>query len=218
MEEGKIIYQTTGTPQGGVISPLLSNIYLNTFDWEVAKAGYKLIRYCDDWIILTKTRQEAERVKHLAENLLRERKLRLNLQKTRIVSHQEGFEFLGFWFKDYDGIYRKGPRNRATKSFREKIVYFTRRQQPKNIKMIIEKINPIIRGWGLYFCIGDVKGKFRDLDSWIRMRLRSYLMKKRAISLKASLNYPNQYFRDLGLCFLSDLIISPFPAKGQRYR
>ena len=218
MEEGKVVYQTTGTPQGGVISPLLSNIYLNSFDWQIAKAGYKLIRYCDDWIILTKIREEAEKAKQLAEDLLRERKLRLNFQKTRIVSHQEGFEFLGFWFKDYDGIHRKGPRSRATKSFKEKITYLTRRQQPRNVKMVIEKLNPIIRGWGLYFCIGDVKGKFQDLDGWIRMRLRSFQMKKRALSLKASLSYPNQYFRDLGLCFLSDLSIPSFPAKGQRYR
>lgn len=218
MEEGKIVYQTTGTPQGGVISPLLSNIYLNSFDWEIAKLGYRLVRYCDDWIILTQTKEEAEQAKCLAEKLLQEKKFRLNLQKTRIVDHQEGFEFLGFWFKDYDGIHRKGLRHRATKSFSEKIRYFTRRQQPKNIKMLIEKLNPIIRGWGLYFRIGDVKAKFSDLDSWIRMRLRSFLMKKRALSLKASLNYPNQYFKDLGLCFLSDLRISSFPAMGQRYR
>lgn len=218
MIEGQVVHQTTGTPQGGVISPLLSNIYLNSFDWQIAEQGYKLVRYCDDWIILAKTQQEAQAALELAQNLLQQKGLTLNTEKTRAVHHQESFEFLGFWFKDYDGRYRKGPRKRAAKAYQDKIRYATRRQQPKNIKMLAERLNPITRGWGRYFCVGDMKSLSRRLDGWTRMRLRSFILKQHRVSLQAHMKYQNQYFRDLGFCFLEDLTQIAFPAMGQRYR
>lgn len=218
MEEGRVTQQVSGTPQGGVISPLLSNIYLNAFDWEMAKKGYKLVRYADDWIVLAKTQEEAERALRDAGEILTRKKLTLHPTKTRIVHHRDGFAFLGFWFKDFDGTHRKGPRHRAVKAYRDKIRLRTRRQQPRNIQMLADYLNPLIRGWGNYFRIGDVKRCFATLDSWTRMRLRSFLKKKHALSLSAHRRYPNQFFRDKGFVFLEDLVHVPVPATGQRYR
>lgn len=218
MEEGKTVYQTTGTPQGGVISPILSNVYLDSFDWQMTEKGYRLVRYCDDWIVLTKTKEEAKQALALSRKLLSKKKLTLSREKTDIIHHAEGFEFLGFWFKDYDGVHRKGPRKKAAQAYKEKIRYATRRKQPRNIKMLVERINPITRGWGLYFRIGDVQFRFKVLDQWTRMRLRSFITKKRSITLKAHLEYRNEYFRNLGFVFLEDLRTRSFPVTGQRYR
>jgi RNA-directed DNA polymerase len=214
LQNGRKVHDTKGTPQGGVISPLLSNIYLNSFDWLLASYGFKLVRYCDDWIILCKSQVEADHALAIAESFLNKRNLVLNRDKTRVVHHSQGFEFLGFWFKDYYGIHRKGPRKRAVDSFKNKVRFVTRRNQPKNIKMLVERLNPIIRGWGLYFGIGDTKSSFKRLDEWTRMRLRSFIAKKHSLSQQAHSKYRNQYFNDLGFCFLSDLIIPSSPTMG----
>jgi RNA-directed DNA polymerase len=177
-----------------------------------------MVRYCDDWVILAKTREEAEQALQDAADFLAYKGLTLKPAKTRIVHHTKGFEFLGFLFTDEDGIHRKYPRKRAIDAYKDKIRHATRRNQPRNIAMLVEKLNPITRGWGLYFGIGDVAPRFRRLDEWTRSRLRSFLEKKRSTSLQMHQKYRNQYFRDLGLVFLSDLVPSSSPATGQRYR
>ena len=125
MEEGNVRYETSGTPQGGVISPLLSNIYLTPFDRALHAAGYAHVRYADDVLILCRTREEVEAALQVADDLLSRMKLRLSLEKTLISSFQEGFDFLGFHFKKR----HVGVGKKSLKSLYAKVRETTRRHQ-----------------------------------------------------------------------------------------
>ena len=218
MEEG-VGWKATeeGTPQGGVISPLLANIYLNRFDWEMAKRGHDMVRYADDAVVLCGSREDAERaladVKKMLEGKLR---LKLHPEKTRILYHKEGsFEFVGFL------VHRKylWPRLKTLMRFKEKVRLATRRQQGRNAQEVIRLLNPILRGFGNYYRRMNAKGLFQRLDEWIRMRLRSFMEKKRAVKHQ---NYriPNTLLASMGLVSLVTLQIEPLllPATGQPYR
>lgn len=206
MEDGHLKTVSTGTPQGGVVSPLLANVYLNSFDRELTKRGYKLIRYADDFVILCKRKKKAERTLQVVTELLSVQQLTLSAEKTRLGNYQvQSFEFLGFWFKKLYGTPRKGPRQKSREAFRNSVRFLTRRQQPRNLKMVIKQLNPTIRGWGNYFKVGDTMQLFGELDSWIRMRLRSFAKKKRWTSISASTEYPNQRLAKLGLVSLRAL-------------
>ena len=203
MIEGRIKNTIAGTPQGGVISPLLANIYLNDFDHKLERAGYKLVRYADDFVILAKTVNEATSAMKMIKNLIKSMKLELAEEKTKITTYIQGFNFLGYHFKQNDYGRYKWPTEKAQKAFKDKIRKGTRRQQPKNVAMVIQDINPIIRGWGNYFRHGNVKGKYEDLDGWIRMRLRSFIEKKKQVP---NWKYPNTCFEKLGLVNLTALL------------
>lgn len=178
MEELKIEKAVTGTPQGGVISPLLANIYLHPFDEKMTQEGCKVVRYADDIIILCQTEGEAKKVLTRArETLERELGLRVNEEKTRIRHKREGFEFLGHLFGNGYSDY-KMPRRRAIEAFKSKVRQITRRQQPKAMSEIIEGLNPVIRGWGRYFIDSNCKRIYWELDCWIRDRVRAYRMRK----------------------------------------
>ena len=125
--------------------------------------------------------------------------------KTAILRYREGFDFLGYRFQQYYGNH-KGPRKKAMDAFKDKIRFLTRRQQPKNVKMVVEKLVPVIRGWGNYFRHGQVKMKFEELDGWVRMRLRSFIAKQKWPAGR-NWQYPNSHFRRLGLISLADLLI-----------
>jgi group II intron reverse transcriptase/maturase len=144
-----------GTPQGGVISPLLANIYLHPLDEAMTNEGFRVIRYADDIVVLCKTKQEAEaalgRIREILEGML---KLKLNSEKSRIVHKAWGFEFLGFKFGSGYSDY-KIPRDRAIRAFKDKIRFISRRHQPKSMSMIISELNPVVRGWGNYFIRGN---------------------------------------------------------------
>lgn len=203
MIEGRVKSTVAGTPQGGVISPILANIYLNDFDHKLERAGYRLVRYADDFVILAKTVNEATSAMKMIRSLIKSMKLELAEEKTKITTYAQGFDFLGYHFRqNYYGKY-KWPTGKAQKAFKDKIRRGTRRQQPKNVAMVIQDINPIIRGWGNYFRYGDVKGKYTDLDSWIRMRLRSFIEKKKQV---LNWKYPNTCFDKLGLVSLTALL------------
>jgi group II intron reverse transcriptase/maturase len=204
MEEGQLRATTTGTPQGGVISPLLANIYLNDFDHTMNDAGLALVRYADDFVILCKTVNEAVKVMRMVKNGMAKLGLTLAEGKTGIVEYRTGFDFLGYHFQRYYGNY-KWPRDKAVKAFKDKVRRATRRQQPKNVKMVVDKLNPVLRGWGAYFRHGNVKKRFSELDSWVRMRLRSFIEKQKwppGMNWK----YPNDHFRRLGLVSLAELL------------
>jgi group II intron reverse transcriptase/maturase len=218
MEEG-VGWKATneGTPQGGVISPLLANIYLNHFDWEMAKRGHDMVRYADDGVVLCGNREEAERALADVRKML-EGKLRLQLhpEKTRIVYHKEGnFDFVGFL------VHRKylWPRMKTLMRFKEKVRLATRRQQGRNVQEVIRLLNPILRGFGNYYRQANTKGLFQRLDEWIRMRLRCFMEKKRAVKHQ---NYrlPTALLASMGLVSLVTLQIEPLllPATGQPYR
>lgn len=171
MEEGSVRYAISGTPQGGVISPLLSNIYLTPFDRELQKAGCTFIRYADDVLILCRTREEAQAALEVAQNLLNRLKLRLSPEKTIISSFQEGFDFLGFHFgKRHVGVGKKSLR-----AVHAKVREATRRVQGDiPVELVIQKVNPIIRGWANYHRHGNNVSLFRTLDKWVRNRIRAY--------------------------------------------
>src|SRR3989338_593623 len=132
MEEGNFKKEMSGTPQGGVISPLLANVYLNDFDHKIEKAGLRLARYADDFVILCQSENQVIYALKLARDILASYGLKLKPAKTGIVSYYQGFEFLGYRFQKYYGNY-KWPRPKAVQSFKDKIRYFARRQQPRNI-------------------------------------------------------------------------------------
>lgn len=218
MQEMRIEYPATGTPQGGIISPLLANIYLHPYDEEMTLKGYKVVRYADDIIILCQSRQKAElalkETRHILEDKLG---LRLNLEKTRLVHKSQTFQVLGYLFGSGYSDY-KMPRSRAIDTFKAKVRRITRRQQPKTMSQIIEELNPVIRGWGRYFMYGNSKRVFWQLDCWIRDRLRAYRLKK-----WSKLSYrkiPGSRFKKMELVSLYRLLSQQHPklllAKGQR--
>ncbi|MBU4491595.1 MAG: hypothetical protein KKD69_03940, partial [Euryarchaeota archaeon] len=203
MNEGIFEESIEGTPQGGNLSPLLANIYLNHFDRRKGDYGYLLLRYADDIVIFCKYGWEAEdALKHAKEILERELKLKLSPEKTKIVhARKKGVEFLGFHF---NGRWRR-PRDKAKKRFREEIRRRTRRQQPISLETVIRFLNPVIRGWGNYFKGGTVKKLFAELDGYIRGRLRSFKAKKR--TWKTILyTLPEPELRKMGLISLSSLL------------
>lgn len=205
MEEGKMKKSISGTPQGGVISPLLANIYLNDFDRKITNAGLKLVRYADDFVILCKTVNDACYAMNMVRNIIGSIKLELAEEKTGVTEYKKGFDFLGYHFQKYYGKNYKWPSNKAFKAFKEEIREKTRRQQPRNVAEVIKIMNPSIRGWGNYFRYGNSKKRFSELDSWIRMRLRSFIEKKKWPSGK-NWKYPNDHFKKLGLINLYDVL------------
>ena len=215
MKDGRLEATHEGVPQGGVISPLLANIYLHCFDSVMAERGYRLVRYCDDFVIFTKLGRKAERALQVTREILEDKlKLKLHPQKTRIAhAHYDGFEFLGCLFKA--GYIR--PKNKSIESFKDKVRHVTRRQQPKKLDMIIERLNPVVRGWGNYFRYGNVKTLYLRLDEWMRMRLRSFLEKKRAVTHQNK-RIGNWQLKSQGLVLLQELLPIPSPAMGQLKR
>lgn len=193
MENGEKHNTAKGTPQGSVISPLLSNVYLTPFDNIMTKAGYKLTRFADDWLIVCKTKKEAEEALGLAGKVLERLGLILHPEKTRITHVKWGFEFLGYKIKAGKGlklertkiksIINKAnlyayPKNKSIKKFMDEIRKRTKRRLPLTIKELIDSINPVIRGWGNYFRKAHVRKLFNKLDRWITRRIWSHQFKK----------------------------------------
>jgi group II intron reverse transcriptase/maturase len=191
--EGRLFPTEHGTPQGGVISPLLSNILLTPFDREARRKGLRLTRYADDWVITCKSRAEARAALAAATRVLDTLGVKINPQKTRIVHVKHGFEFLGFKIKRGKGLrlpqrkitcgIRSGglyvyPRARSVQHFREQIRRKTRRKAPVSTLELIEEINPIIRGWGEHFKRAHVRKLFNQLDRWIVQRIWSHRHKR----------------------------------------
>lgn len=217
MEDGICTATAEGTPQGGVISPLLANIYLNRFDWEMAEAGYAVVRYADDLVVICENEAEAHKA-YAATTAIIEGSLRLRLhpEKTRIVHHEkESFEFVGFL------IHRRylWPRHRSLTKFKDRVRFLTRRQQPRNIGEVIRILNYALRGFGNYFRVADVKGLFSELDGWIRMRLRCFVEKKKAVKHQ-NRRLTNAYFTTRGLVSLAAIKAAylTLPETGQPYR
>ena len=205
LEEGKVWTPEAGTPQGAVISPLLANIYLNPVDTALNKAGYKMVRYADDLVILCKTEAEAQQALELLRAEITRLKLTLHPDKTVIVDAAQpgGFDFLGYHF---ERGYR-WPRKKSIVKLRDKIRRHTRRSNGKSLQYTIEKINPILRGWYEYFKHSHYT-TFGEIDGWVRMRLRSILRKhhKKKGRGRGSdhQRWPNAYFAQRGLFTLKE--------------
>jgi RNA-directed DNA polymerase len=194
-----------GTPQGGVVSPLLANIYLDELDWLIANAGMEMVRYADDFVVLCRTQEEAQRALELIRHWMQQAQLQLHPQKTKIVDATQvgGFEFLGYHFERG----KKWPRAKSVLKVREAIRKRTRRTNGHSLECTIAAINPILRGWYNYFRHGQIH-TLKNLDGWVRGRLRSILRKriKRKGKAKGGLDHrrwPNRFFDEAGLFNLS---------------
>ncbi|PTV98270.1 group II intron reverse transcriptase/maturase, partial [Halanaerobium saccharolyticum] len=199
MKDGEYIPTGKGTPQGGVISPLLANIFLHEFDKVMVERGYKLVRFADDFVVMTKSKRKAKRAYEVVKEIITEKlKLELHPEKTVITNFGEGFVFLGFEFIAWR---YKRPRKKSLEKFKDNVRKVTKRNQPWKVESIIKRLNAKIYGWANYFGHGNVKKLFRRLDKWIRMRLRSYMEKKKAV-MNQNKRIPNSFFRKKGLVSL----------------
>lgn len=190
---------TAGAPQGAVLSPLLSNIYLDPLDHQMESAGYEMVRYADDFVILCKTKQQAQAALDAVEAWTTQAGLMLHPQKTRIVeARADAFEFLGYRFNRG----RRFPRRKSEVKLRDAIRQKTRRANGQSLPMIIDNVNRTLRGWYGYFkhCHHTV---FSEADGWVRGRLRSILRKRHKRRGKGRgldhQRWPNQLFDTLGL-------------------
>lgn len=189
-----------GSPQGAVISPLLSNIYLNPLDQLMRSKGFEMVRYADDQVILCRTPQEAKLAYETVKTWMENANLALHPEKTRIVdvTQKGGFEFLGYLFEQN----RKSPRQKSLKKFKDSIRKKTGRSNGKSLREIIATLNPSIRGWFEYFK-HSYRTALRSLDGWIRRRIRSILrsrMKIKGISKGMDhQRWPNSFFQENGL-------------------
>jgi RNA-directed DNA polymerase len=182
------VYESTvaGTPQGGVISPLLSNIYLHVFDEQMERAGFHVTRYADDWLAVCRTREEAERALASARAVLEELGLRIHPEKTRIVHVTQGFEFLGYKIGVGKGLrFKQGgarlyaiPRQRSIDRFKDKVRALTRRRIAVPLAELIRALNPVIRGWGMYYRRANVRRLFNRLNLWIVRRIWGWRFKR----------------------------------------
>ena len=193
-----------GTPQGAVISPLLSNVYLDPLDHQMAGKGYEMVRYADDFVVLCRSRAEADGALAEVQAWTAKTGLTLHPDKTRIVDAMEdGFDFLGYRFERG----RRYPSEKAKGKLKSALRGYTRRTNGYSLSAIISKVNPILRGWFEYFKHGSVYS-LRTLDSWLRRRLRSILRKRskrRGISSgRESVEWPNEFFARLGLFTLGE--------------
>ena len=204
MEDGVFKPTTKGTPQGGVISPLLANIVLNYLDWQLHANGFKFVRYADDFVVTCKSLSLTEKALDLVKNILSKNlQLELSPDKTKIVRLSDGFEFLGFYISDRT----TRMRPKSEEKFKMKIKAITKRSHNLNAEVII-KLNRVIRGTVNYFApsFATVIAQFRRLDGWIRKRIRC--MKYKRISRADNKRMKIKHIRRLGLLSCWELCLA----------
>jgi len=237
MIEGNWEATDIGSPQGGVISPLISNVYLDAFDQEMKRRGHHIVRYADDILILCRSRSAAEHARETATDILeRELRLTVNTEKTHLVHASQGVKFLGVeidlkWIRIQD---------KKIAAFKAKVKAITRRNSPVNLEKVITDLNPVLRGFANYFRMANCTRWFREMMSWIRRRLRAKQLAlwKRASRLHrrlrqlgyhgnflkirmrrwrssrsplASWSMPNAWFNELGLLDLTKIETGVLP-------
>jgi len=175
MEDGVFKPTTVGTPQGGVISPLLANIVLNHLDWRLHARGSRFVRYADDFVVLCQTPAEAEEALTLVTQTLGELGLSLSAEKTRITTYDKGYSFLGFVLSSRS----RRMRDKSQRKFQDKVRALTVRSRNLDAQLIV-KLNQVIRGTAGYFVTRwfTARHVLRQLDSWIRRRLRCMKYKR----------------------------------------
>jgi len=188
-----------GTPQGAVISPLLSNIYLDPLDHLMADRGVEMVRYADDFVILCRSAEDAARALEMVRQWTAEAGLTLHPTKTRVIdAGSETFDFLGYRFENGT----RSPRTKSLDKFKDTIRSQTKRTSGSSLITIIATLNPTLRGWFGYFKHSN-KWTFERLDGWIRMRLRSILRKRMGLKGRGRgedhYRWRNAFFADQGL-------------------
>jgi len=196
-----------GTPQGAVISPLLANIYLDPLDHLLAEQGLAMVRYADDFVILCRTPEEAQRALALVQQWTVEAGLTLHPTKTRVVDVQrEGFDFLGYHFQRTKSGINHWPRKKSLAKFKDTLRAKTKRTNGRSLPCIIADVNRVLHGWFGYFK-HSLKTTFAPLDGWVRMRLRSILRRRQGRQGRGRgadhQRWPNVYFAKQGLFSLA---------------
>jgi RNA-directed DNA polymerase len=193
-----------GTPQGGVISPLLANLYLDPFDHQMARKGWELVRYADDFVILCRSEAEAQTALSQVQAWMNEAGLSLHPEKTRIVNAAQpgGFDFLGYHFERG----RKWPREQSLRKLKERVRTMTSRLEGRSLKEIVTEVNRTLRGWYGYFQHSK-PNTFQNVDGYVRRRLRSVLQWRldgigKGIG-EAHHRWPNEWFAQNGLLSLA---------------
>jgi RNA-directed DNA polymerase len=220
MEDGTVSPTVRGTPQGGVISPLLSNIYLHVLDtmWTRHSAPLgTLVRYADDFVVICKSKSQCEQAEARVKVILARLGLELHPEKTRRVElrdGKEGFDFLGchlhkrlsgrIWERSGERLYylHRWPSQRSMKRIRQRVKELTpRRRCHENLRMVIADLNPILKGWGNYFCTGNAHTRFNKLDDYVYQRLRILRIKRKGRSLRPGEveRWTRESFWNLGL-------------------
>ncbi len=201
MENGVFKPTTVGTPQGGVVSPLLANIVLNHLDWTLAAAGYRFARYADDFVIVCRTKQQAQEALALVRRVLEDDLgLALSTEKTKITTYGKGYEFLGFFLSSRS----RRMRRKSVEKLKAKVRELTIRKHNLDPRAIV-KLNQVLRGTAQYFAahFATCRWMFQVLDSWIRMRLRCMQLKRKNYNDNRKLRVA--YFRrKLGLLTLEE--------------
>lgn len=229
MEEGKYFDVNLGTPQGGVCSPLLANIYLNELDWKLEEHGIRFVRYADDFLLFAKTEEDIRKAAQITKETLQELGLEVSVEKTRIVDfNKDDFDFLGFTFghwrkrkKDGKAYFLAQPKESTWKDFRQKIKDKTKKTLTLNPKAWLEQVNPVIRGKVNYYltiykavrenkkygqqshCYFNIFSKqLLAIDGYIRQRLRVAMIHDHPLQRKGhamKTRWNNEYFARIGL-------------------
>lgn len=230
MDEGHVSKTVTGTPQGGVISPLLSNIYLHVLDklWtrHSARLG-TLVRYCDDFVVMCRTAKECEQAEARIKVIMARLGLELHPEKTRRVElydGKQGFDFLGchlhkrlsgrMWERERKRLYflQRWPSRCSMQRVRQRVKELTPKSRcHADIREVIGELNPVLRGWGNYFRTGNAARQFGSLDSYVVRRLHDLRVHRKGRHLKAreAAGWTREYFESLGLHRLRGTICYP---------
>jgi group II intron reverse transcriptase/maturase len=220
MEDGVETALISGTPQGGVISPLLSNIYLHVLDdiWE-RKCSHlgKLVRYADDFVVMCRTQSDCDEAERRVQAVLTRLGLELHPEKTRKIDlsrGREGFDFLGchlrkrmsgpIWENERKRVYflQRWPSAKSMKRVRQRVKELTGRNRHgvRDVRVLIDDVNPILRGWGNYFRTGNAAQKFNQVDSYVWERLRRFMIDRKGRNLKPgeAPTWTRAFFHELG--------------------
>ncbi len=236
MEDGEVRANLAGTPQGGVISPLLSNIYLHVLDtlWMRHSAPLgELVRYADDFVVMCKTKAQCEEAERRIRVILERLGLELHPEKTRRVNlydGKEGFDFLGchlhkrlsgaIWERERRRLYylHRWPSPRSMRRLRQKVRELTPGWRcHADLREVIDDLNPVLRGWGNYFRTGNADRRFNQADTYVWSRLRALRVRRKGRHLRAGEvdRWSRDYFHDLGLHRLRGTVKYPEPAQSR---
>ena len=181
MEDGIVTKTEEGTPQGGPLSPLLANIYLNEFDWEMSRRGVMTVRYADDIVVLARSKRAANRLLGSCRRYLEGKlKLKMNTEKSKVtdIYDRENFKFLGFCLsRSKDKIFICVHRKSLEKA-KKKLTLLTKRNRGRNVREVMKEVKVYIRGWLGYYHIANIKRKLQDWNGWLRRRIRMYIWKQ----------------------------------------
>jgi len=230
LDEGEVLRSVAGTPQGGVISPLLSNIYLHVLDalWtrDSAHLG-TLVRYADDFVVMCTTTSACEQAETQIRAIMARLGLELHPEKTRrvdLTEGRDGFDFLGchlrkrmsgkMWerYRRKRYFLHRWPSQRAMRRVRQRVRELTPRSRcHADIRDVIEDLNPVLRGWGNYFRTGNAGVRFVAIDRYVGERLRALRIKRQGRQLSAGMadRWTTEYFHHLGLHRLMGTIAYP---------